>query len=134
MYQIENNMYYIVSQVGESLYYYLIDSKYMERLGTIFANNLRGYRRKRGLTQEKLAEMVEVSTHHIGMIELTRNFPTFDLIERIAKALDIEIYELFVASNSIRGELDRLRGDIVSEIKQTVAEAVKEALSGTRKD
>jgi transcriptional regulator with XRE-family HTH domain len=106
----------------------------MERLGTIFANNLRGYRRKRGLTQEKLAEMVEVSTHHIGMIELTRNFPTFDLIERIAKALDIEIYELFVASNSIRGELDRLRGDIVSEIKQTVAEAVKEALSGTRKD
>jgi transcriptional regulator with XRE-family HTH domain len=102
----------------------------MERVGTIFANNLREYRRKRGLTQEKLAEMVDVSTHHIGMIELTRNFPTFDLIERIAAALDIEIYELFVAPNSTREELDRLRRSIVSEIKQTVAEAVKEALSG----
>jgi transcriptional regulator with XRE-family HTH domain len=102
----------------------------MERLGTIFANNLREYRRKHGLTQEKLAEMVDVSTHHIGMIELTRNFPTFDLIERIATALDIEIYELFVAPNSTREELDQLRRDIVSEIKQTVADAVKEALSG----
>jgi transcriptional regulator with XRE-family HTH domain len=106
----------------------------MERLGTIFADNLREYRRKRGLTQEKLAEMVDVSTHHIGMIELMRNFPTFDLIERIAKALDIEIYELFVAPNSTREELDRLRRDIVSEIKQTVADAVKEALSGNCKE
>jgi transcriptional regulator with XRE-family HTH domain len=102
----------------------------MERLGTIFANNLREYRRKRGLTQEKLAEMVEVSTHHIGMIELTRNFPTFDLIERIARALDIEIYELFVTPYSTREEMDRLRRDIVSEIKQTVAEAIQKALSG----
>jgi transcriptional regulator with XRE-family HTH domain len=101
----------------------------MERLGTIFADNMREYRRKSGLTQEKLAEMVNVSTHHIGMIELTRNFPTFDLIERIAKALDIEIYELFVDSASPREELDKLRQDIVSEIKQTVAEAVKEAFT-----
>ncbi|MDR1390323.1 MAG: helix-turn-helix transcriptional regulator, partial [Treponema sp.] len=66
----------------------------MERLGTIFAHNLREYRRKNGLTQEKLAEKVDVSTHHIGMLELTRNFPTFDLIERLAEALNIEIYEL----------------------------------------
>jgi transcriptional regulator with XRE-family HTH domain len=101
----------------------------MERLGTIFANNLRECRRKNGLTQEKLAELVDVSTHHIGMLELTRNFPTFDLIERLAKALNIEIYELFVAPNSTREELNRLRQDIVSEIKQTVAEAVKEALA-----
>jgi transcriptional regulator with XRE-family HTH domain len=99
----------------------------MKRLGTIFSNNLREYRRKNGLTQEKLAEMVNVSTHHIGMLELTRNFPTFDLIERLAVALDIEIYELFVELHSPHEELDKLRQDIIREVKQTVAEAVKAA-------
>jgi transcriptional regulator with XRE-family HTH domain len=106
----------------------------MGQLGTIFANNLREYRRKRGLTQEKLAEKVGVSTHHIGMLELTRNFPTFDLIERLAEALDIEIYELFANPRSTRGELDKLRQNIVSEVKQTIAEAIKEAFADNRKD
>jgi transcriptional regulator with XRE-family HTH domain len=101
----------------------------MERLGTIFANNLREYRRKRGLTQEKLAEMVEVSTHHIGMIELTRNFPTFDLIERIAEALGIEIYELFLVPQSPKDELEKLRRTIIDEIKQAVDDSIQKALS-----
>ena len=77
--------------------------------------------------------MVDVSTHHIGMLELTRNFPTFDLIERLAKALNIEIYELFVESYSPREELDKLRRDIMGEIKQTVTEAVNEAFADTCK-
>ncbi|MDR1211972.1 MAG: helix-turn-helix domain-containing protein [Spirochaetaceae bacterium] len=106
----------------------------MKRLGTIFANNLREYRRKRGLTQEKLAEMVEVSTHHIGMIELTRNFPTFDLIERIAEALDIEFYELFLAPQSPKEELEKLRRTIIDEIKQTVDDSIQKAFSGKCKE
>jgi transcriptional regulator with XRE-family HTH domain len=104
----------------------------MERLGTIFANNLKEYRRKRGLTQEKLAEKVDVSTHHIGMIETSRNFPTFDLIERIAKALDIDVYKLFVAPNVTVEEVERLYQTVANDLERLVTEAVQKALSGDR--
>jgi DNA-binding XRE family transcriptional regulator len=41
----------------------------------IFAKNLKKNRRKCGFSQAKLADKVNVSTHHIAMIELARNFP-----------------------------------------------------------
>ena len=34
------------------------------------------------------------------MIELARNNPTLELVERIASALEIEIYELFIDEHS----------------------------------
>jgi transcriptional regulator with XRE-family HTH domain len=94
----------------------------MERLGDIFAKNMKAYRRKSGLTQEKLAEKVDVSTHHIGMIELARNFPTLDLVERIADALNIEIYQLFIEPHSPNEELEQLRQEIKDDMKQLLDE------------
>ncbi|MDR2924255.1 MAG: helix-turn-helix transcriptional regulator [Treponema sp.] len=96
----------------------------MRRLGTIFIKNLKEYRKKRGLTQAQLAEKVNVSQHYIGMLEMGRNFPATDLIERIAKALNIEMYELFVESLSPSKELEKLRHDIMLEVKRTISETV----------
>ena len=52
------------------------------------------------------------------MLEMGRNFPATDLIERIAKALNIEMYELFVESLSPAKELEKLRNEIMLEIKK----------------
>ncbi|MDR2500269.1 MAG: helix-turn-helix domain-containing protein [Treponema sp.] len=96
----------------------------MAGLRELLAKNLKEKRRNRGLTQAELAEKAGVSTHHIGILEIARSFPTLDLVERIAAALDIEIYELFVDPHSPREELEKLRQTIVEEIKQTVAESI----------
>ena len=101
----------------------------MERLREIFAKNLKENRQKRGLSQEKLAELVNVSTHHIAMIELTRSFPASELMERLADALNIEIHELFVAAHSPAEELNLLRRTLVTDIRQTVEEAVENAFA-----
>ena len=71
----------------------------MARLQDIFVKNLKKHRRKSGFTQAQLAEKVNVSTHHIGMIELSRNYPTLALVERITDALGIEVYELFIGKS-----------------------------------
>lgn len=63
-----------------------------------------------------------------------RNFPATDLIERIAKALNIEIYELFVENHSPTKELEKLRQDIIEEIKKTIAEAVTETVNKAFED
>jgi transcriptional regulator with XRE-family HTH domain len=106
----------------------------MISLGEIFAQNLRSYRRKCGLTQAQLAEKVDVSTHHIGMLELRHNYPTFDLVERLAAALNIEIYELFVAPNAPQDELERLRQEIRADTEQLLEKYLGKAPDETCKD
>jgi len=101
----------------------------MKQPRDIFARNLREKRRKCGFSQEKLAEKVNVSTHHIAMIELARNFPTSELIERIAKALNVKIYEMFMENNSGNEELGRLRLGIKADTKQLFDEFIKKTKS-----
>ena len=105
--------------------------KEMADLREIFAKNLKKNRRICGFSQAKLAEMAGVSTHHIAMIELKRNFPTSDLMERIAKALNIKVYELFLESDSLPSDLEKLRLQIKDDFKQAFDEYILNLLKST---
>ncbi len=61
-----------------------------------FINNLRQIRTEKSLTQEKLAEIAEVSTSLIGKIESGRTWPSHTTIDKLATALSIKPYELFM--------------------------------------
>jgi DNA-binding XRE family transcriptional regulator len=106
----------------------------MARVKEIFAYNLKEKRRECGLTQAQLAEKVEVSTHHIGMLEIARNYPTLELVERIAETLNLEIHELFIDPLSPHEELERLYRTVAHDIEQVVAEAIQKALSDKCRD
>ena len=94
----------------------------------ILARNLREHRRKCGFSQEKLAEKTGISTQYLAMIEIARKFPASEVLERLAEAMDIKVYELFLIDYSPREELELLRKDIISEMKQTFGEIVGQAL------
>jgi transcriptional regulator with XRE-family HTH domain len=95
----------------------------------ILAANLKKYRRKRGLTQEKLAEQADMSLHYLAMLELARKFPSGEMLERLAAALNIETHQLVKAAPSPEDALERLHQSILTDIKQVVREAVKESLA-----
>ena len=57
--------------------------------------NVSYYRRKCKLTQEQLAEMVNIDRTHIGNLELARSGVSLDVIFRIADALEIPVHKLF---------------------------------------
>ena len=101
----------------------------MTNLRDIFAYNLKNKRRNFGISQAKLAERVNVSTHHIAMIEIARNYPTFELVERIANALDIEYYELFINPLSPPEEIERIYESVVKNIENVVSEAIGKVVS-----
>ncbi len=61
----------------------------------IFIQNLKYYRKQAGLTQEKLAEKIEMSTSYIGDMEARERFPSAETIDKIADALDIPVSLLF---------------------------------------
>ena len=100
----------------------------MSTLREIFAHNLKKHRKNGGLSQEKLAERVSVSTHHIAMMEIGRSYPAMELVERIANALDIEIHELFMNPQALPKEMDRLYQAMAKNIEQVVCEAIEKAM------
>ena len=100
----------------------------MANLRDILANNLRENRKKCGLSQAKLSEKASISTQYIAMIEVSRKFPTPEVLERIAKALEIEAYELFQVNSSPESAMERLHDTLVESIGRVIGEAVEKAL------
>ena len=62
---------------------------------TLLGKRIAELRSKCGLTQEKLAEMVNYSSNHIAKLESARTKPSFDLLVNIAKALNVNLNDLF---------------------------------------
>ena len=60
--------------------------------------NVSHYRKKKGLTQEQLAEKIGISRSHLSSIEAPNIIKSFsiELLFDIADALDIEVYKLLV--------------------------------------
>ena len=64
-------------------------------LKQIFGNNLHSYRKLRGLSQEQLAEKLDVSVKHLSTMETGKVFASAELIEQISKKLNVSISALF---------------------------------------
>lgn len=67
------------------------ETKYLKAFGKRVAE----IRRKRGLTQEQLAELAEMTTLSLGFIEQGRRWPRIATIHRIANCLEVSVSELF---------------------------------------
>ena len=66
------------------------------QLRAVFVRNLRKYRKHRGFTQEKLAELCDKDTSYMCQIETRKRFPSMELIEKIAEALQIKPHLFFL--------------------------------------
>ena len=52
-------------------------------------------RKRIGLTQEELAELIQMEQNSISVMESGRNFPTLGTLEKIAKVLDVNLSDFF---------------------------------------
>lgn len=62
----------------------------------VFGTNLKKYRKQKGLSQEKFAEKCGLHRTYISDIECFRRSISLENIQRIADALEIETYLLFI--------------------------------------
>jgi transcriptional regulator with XRE-family HTH domain len=102
----------------------------MINLRDILANNLKESRRKCGFSQARLAEKAGISTQYIAMIELSKQYPTPEVLEQIAATLGIEAYELFCVPPTTESSMERLHRDIIKEIREVIVEVLEKALAG----
>ena len=68
------------------------------------------------------------------MIEVSRKFPTPDILDRIAGALNIKTWQLFAVTPTPEDAMERLHQYIVKDIEQVVGEAVKKAIVENKKN
>ena len=64
----------------------------------VFGGNVRKYRMEKGVSQEKFAELCGLHRTYISDIECFRRSISLDNIQKIADALEIETYKLFLES------------------------------------
>jgi len=100
----------------------------MTNLRHLLAFNMKKNRQKLGLSQARLAEKAGLSTQYIAMIELSRKFPSPEMLELIATALELDTPELFSMPPSVERATVQLHKTILADIEQTVGETVNKAV------
>lgn len=100
---------------------------------------IREVRKGRGLSQEQLAERVDVDPRFVSRIELGKAAPSLETMDAIANALGVEIRDLFEFSHltgqtagieqleTLLEGLDDKTRDLTFRIVKSVTRAIKES-------
>jgi len=82
-----------VEAIGLALQTVCVTSE--EKFLKSFGEHLGQLRKKKGITQEKLADLVDVHRTYIGFIEQGKRNPSIANIYKISKALKVSLKDLF---------------------------------------
>lgn len=67
----------------------------------VFGTNVRKYRNEKGISQEKLAELSGLHRTYISDVERFQRSIALENIQRIANALEVETYKLFLETEDL---------------------------------
>lgn len=90
----------------------------------LLGSRIKELRKNRGLSQEKLGEMVNIDPKHLSRIEVGRSFPSLDTLTEIAKALKMELKDFFEFTH---------HGKSANEITKSICSLLKEASEEKRR-
>jgi len=105
----------------------------MTSLRALLACNIKDRRRILGISQAKLAEKVKTSTHYIGQIELENKFPSPEMLERIAFALEIDSPQLFSMESFPIEVIKQFQAGILIDLETAVVNVIGSRLSDFEK-
>ena len=105
----------------------------MTNIRDVLAKNMKAYRNALGMSQSKLAEKVDTSTHYIGMIETQKNFPSPEMLERIAAALGIDTLDLFSIEKNMAETIKKHRRAALEDIKGLMGRFIDDRLEDLEK-
>lgn len=83
----------------------------------IIGQRIKELRKRKGLSQEELAERAKTSINYLSRMERGTENPTLDMLLKIADALEVETWELFDSGHHVS----------TKELKETLSRLLKEA-------
>jgi transcriptional regulator with XRE-family HTH domain len=101
----------------------------MTHFQELFIKNLRFLRKKRGISQLKFSEMIDISPNYLNAVENGKNFPSPEVIQQISDTLEVLPYQLFleypaetvpVRPDSVIQELTRIKARVAKELDDLI--------------
>ena len=86
----------------------------MENLKTKLGKRIKSLRKSRNITQERLAEIINMDITSLSKIETGRNYPQPKKNKKISKALNLDISRMFTFKTPATNQ------DYVEAIKQNI--------------
>lgn len=100
-----------------------------DELQTRVIQNIRALRKKKGFSQERLADKADISRQMMNDIEGRRRWLTKRTLVKLANALEVDVHELFIPSaqenEKTKGIYDTITQEVVSQVKEAVDKALK---------
>jgi transcriptional regulator with XRE-family HTH domain len=102
-------------------------------LRAIFGENLKKRRTFKGLSQAKLAELLDISSNFISDIEAGKRWVSSDTLVNLAAALGVEVYEFLKPPHPPENELSAFIQSYTEKAATAASEAVVRSLDALRK-
>ncbi|MCL2266635.1 MAG: helix-turn-helix domain-containing protein [Treponema sp.] len=100
-----------------------------KEIKTIFGKNIKFFRFHKEYSQADLAEKADISITFLSNIERGLKFPKPDIMAKIAKSLDIEIYDLFktdIIHENNKEFVNLLFEDLTKKVNQVIENVYKQ--------
>lgn len=113
MFDYINQYFMILNLFKSSIDTLKIDRKvFIMNIKQLIGLRIKELRKSKHLSQEKLAEMIDISQNALSYIETGENFFSSETLERLLNALEVEPSELFEVKHLQKNE------DLLEEIVQ----------------
>lgn len=99
-----------------------------QELREYLSQNLKKYRKAKGWSQFDLAENAQISEQTVNSIEGLRLWPSDKTLSKIATALEVEMYRLFVPQRL------SLQSEAITDLKHAVVKTVESLVHDTLRD
>ena len=105
-----------------------------------FSTNIKTFRKEKSWTQERLAEEAGLSVQAINFFEGKRRWPGENSLSKIAEALGVEVYQLFIPQEKTpiiieeTPENEKIRSQITEEVVDEVKRAVLKTLEKVKRE
>jgi len=101
-------------------------------LRSILSQNIRRFRKMKGLSQERLSEKMEISTNYLSDIERGKGWVSPFSLVKLANALEIEVFELFrpqeAVSADVLNTVNKCLEDFSSSLRVSFEKSIKDSL------
>ena len=86
----------------------------------ILGANVKRFRTLNRLSQEELAEQINISTTFLSSIEIGKKWVSPNTLDKLSDALNIESYELFMPQTADSSDIQRRTDEIFQTIKNSI--------------
>jgi len=109
-----------------------------EDLRGVLSQNIKRFRQRKGWSQAKLAEKMDISTNYLSDIETKRGWISpFSLI-KMANALEVEVFELFkpqeATPSDVQNIINKCLDDFSTSLRVSFDKSLKDSMQKIRKN